>query len=40
VLIWPVALLTGFSGVHYLWRGLRSPGFHSAPIDEIGDRVR
>ena len=34
VLIWPVALLTGFSGVHYLWRGFRSPGFHSAaPID-------
>lgn len=34
VLIWPVAALTGFSGVHYLWRGLRSPGFHSpAPID-------
>ena len=34
VLIWPVALLTGFSGVHYLWRGLRSPGSHSpAPID-------
>lgn len=29
VLIWPVALLTGFSGVHYLWRGLRSPDFHS-----------
>jgi cardiolipin synthase len=22
VLIWPVALLTAFSGVHYLWRGL------------------
>jgi len=34
VLIWPVAILTGFSGVHYLWRGFRSPGFHSpAPID-------
>jgi len=34
VLIWPVALLTGFSGVHDLWRGLRSPDSHSpAPID-------
>ena len=34
MLIWPVAILTGFSGVHYLWRGLRSPGFHGrAPID-------
>ena len=34
VLIWPVALLTGFSGVHYIWRAIRSPGFHSpAPID-------
>jgi cardiolipin synthase (CMP-forming) len=33
-LIWPVAILTGFSGIHYLWRGLRSPDFHSAaPID-------
>ena len=28
VLIWPVALLTGFSGVHYVWRGLRSPDCH------------
>jgi cardiolipin synthase len=34
VLIWPVALLTAFSGVHYLWRGIRSPGLHSpTPID-------
>jgi len=34
LLIWPVAALTGFSGLHYLWRGFRSPGFHSAaPID-------
>jgi cardiolipin synthase len=34
VLIWPVALLTAFSGVHYLWRALRSPGSHSpTPID-------
>ena len=33
VLIWPVALLTGFSGVHYVWRGLRSPDFHSSAID-------
>ncbi len=34
VLIWPVAILTGFSGIHYLWRGIRSPGSHSpAPID-------
>jgi cardiolipin synthase len=33
-LIWPVAILTGFSGLHYLWRGFRSPGAHSgAPID-------
>ena len=30
VLIWPVALLTAFSGVHYLWRGVRSPGSHTA----------
>ena len=22
-LIWPVALLTGFSGIHYFWRGFR-----------------
>jgi cardiolipin synthase len=34
VLIWPVAALTAFSGLHYLWRGFRSPGSHSAaPID-------
>jgi cardiolipin synthase (CMP-forming) len=34
VLIWPVALLTAFSGLHYLWRGFRSPGSHTAaPID-------
>jgi cardiolipin synthase len=34
LLIWPVALLTGFSGLHYLWRGLRSPASHSpSPID-------
>jgi cardiolipin synthase len=34
VLIWPVAVLTGFSGIHYLWRGIRSPGSHSpAAID-------
>jgi cardiolipin synthase len=40
VLIWPVAVLTAFSGVHYLWRGFRSPSFHSAPIDKIADRLR
>jgi cardiolipin synthase len=34
LLIWPVALLTAFSGLHYLWRGFRSPPSHSpAPID-------
>src|ERR1700694_3730165 len=27
--ICPVAALTGFSGLHYLWRGFRSPGSHS-----------
>jgi len=33
-LFWPVAILTGWSGIHYLWRGFRSPGAHaSLPID-------
>jgi cardiolipin synthase len=33
-LIWPVAILTGFSGLHYFWRGIRSLRSHSrAPID-------
>ena len=35
LLIWPVALLTAFSGVHYLWRGVHSPGSHSPGLDDI-----
>jgi len=30
VLIWTVAALTGFSGIHYFWRGLRD--FNSTPL--------
>ena len=25
-LVWPVAILTAFSGVHYLWRGVGAGG--------------
>jgi cardiolipin synthase (CMP-forming) len=33
-LIWPVAILTGISGIHYFWRGFRSLASRSgAPID-------
>lgn len=34
ILIWPVAILTAFSGIHYFWRGFRKIGSRSgAPID-------
>jgi len=33
-LIWPVALLTGLSGIHYFWRGIRTFSSRaSTPID-------